>query len=70
MQEETLMFFAIQNSCGPSVPNQSWSGIKQKVIHILQLKYLIWFAQALFKPKKNSSKKLCTLESISDIRAI
>ena len=55
MQEEKLIFLAIQNICGPSVP----SGIK-KVIHILQLKYLIRFAQALFKPKGNSSEKLHT----------
>ena len=53
MQEEKFIFVTIQSSCGPSVP----SGIK-KVIHILQLKYPIRFAQALFKPKSNSSEKL------------
>ena len=58
MQEEKLTFLAIQNSCESSVP----SGIKKKVIHILQLKYLIRFAQALFKPKGNSREKLHTLE--------
>ena len=39
----------------------------KKVIHILQLKFLIRFAQALFKPKGNSSKKSYTLEGIWDI---
>ena len=53
------------------VPNQSWSGYKKKkVIHILQFKCLIRFAQALFKPKGNSSEKLYTLEGIWDISAI
>ena len=35
---------------------------------ILQLKYLIRFAQALFKPKGNSIEKFYTLEGILDIR--
>ena len=35
---------------------------------ILQLKYLIRFAQALFKPKGNSIEKFYTLEGIWDIR--
>ena len=39
----------------------------KKVIHILQLKFLIRFAESLFKPKGNSSKKLYTVESIRDI---
>ena len=70
MLEEKLIFFAIQNSCGPNVPNQSWSEMQKKVIHISLLKYLIRFARALFKPKGNSSEKLYTLENIWDIRAI
>ena len=37
------------------------------VIQILQLKFLIRFAEALFKPKDNSSEKLYTVESIRDI---
>ena len=36
----------------------------KKVISILQLKFLIKFAQALFNPKGNSSKNLYTLEGI------
>ena len=36
----------------------------KKVISILQLKFLIKFAQALFNPKGNSSKDLYTLEGI------
>ena len=32
-------------------------GYKKKVIHILQLKYLIRFVQALFKSKGDSSEK-------------
>ena len=36
----------------------------KKIISILQLKFLIRFAQALFNPKGNSSKNLYTLESI------
>ena len=42
----------------------------KKVIHIFQLRYLISFAQALLKPKANSSEKFYILESIWDIRAI
>ena len=42
----------------------------KKVIHILQLKYLVRFAQSLLKPKDNSSEKLYTLEGILEIRAI
>ena len=42
----------------------------KKVIHILQLKYLIRFAQSLLKPTGNSSEKLYRLEGILDIRAI
>ena len=36
----------------------------KKIISILQLKFLIRFAQALFNPKGNSSKNLYTLEGI------
>ena len=36
----------------------------KKIISILQLKFLISFAQALFNPKGNSSKDLYTLEGI------
>ena len=39
----------------------------KKIISILQLKFLISFAQALFNPKGNSSKNLYTLETIWDI---
>ena len=39
----------------------------KKIINILQLRFLIRFAQALFNPKGNSSKNLCTLEGIWDI---
>ena len=42
----------------------------KKVIHILQLKYLVRFAQSLLKPKGSSSEKLYTLEGILEIRAI
>ena len=42
----------------------------KKAIHILQLKYLIRFAQSLLKPTGNSSEKLYRLEGILDIRAI
>ena len=70
MQEENLIHFAIQNSCGPSVPNQSWQRIQKKLMHILQLKYLIRFTQALFKPKGIFSEKLLTLEGIWDIWAL
>ena len=66
MQEKKLIVFAIQNSCGPSVPNQSSIMVRdtEKVIRILQLKYLIKSTQALFKPKGNSSEKLYTIEGI------
>ena len=43
---------------------------RKKVIHIPRLKFPIRFAQALFKPKGNSSERLHTLEGIWDIRAI
>ena len=39
----------------------------KEVIYVLQLKFLIRLAEALFKPKGNSSKKLYTLEGIYDI---
>ena len=42
----------------------------KKVIHILQLNYLIRFAQSLLKLKGNSSEKLYTFEGILDIRTI
>ena len=37
---------------------------KKKKINILQLKFVIRFAQALFNPKGNSSKDLYTLKGI------
>ena len=39
----------------------------KKVKQILQLKFLLRFAEALFNPKRNSSEKLYTLEGIRDI---
>ena len=57
MQEEKLVLFAIQNSCGPSTSNQSWSGMQKKVIHILQFKYLIMFAQAELKPSSSQTQR-------------
>ena len=39
----------------------------KKGIHILQLKFLIRFAQVLFNPRGNSSKKLYTVEVVWDI---
>ena len=39
----------------------------KKIMQILQLKFLIRFAEALFNPKGNSSEKLYTLEGIRDI---
>ena len=57
MQEEKVVLFAIQNSCGPSTSNQSWSGMQKKVIHILQFKYLIMFAQAELKPSSSRTQR-------------
>ena len=62
MQEEKhFLWFRIDVDPEPQINHGQ--GYKR----ILQLKFLIRFAEALFKTKGNSSEKLCTLEGIRDI---